>query len=738
MPAMLADQPPSSSPRGRLAARLARRRVALALTVCGLLCLLAIAPLAIARSDHGAERATNAQAVSATKAANAAGAIDALLFELQGVADGLAADLDSGAITPEAARAELRKVMEAHPQIWGLGITYDTRLATAPDDPNKYLTRPGGEIRDGGIGYDYTNAEDPRSHWWQHAYEVGKAWVPPYLGGTTGKMVALYTTSFAGPDAAEGAPPAGVIILSLQLDTLNREVGWSDLGSSGYGFIVSQSGSYPAHPSKGRNGGYVSHPAKEYWRGAKAPNVFDVAARTGNTGLAKAFDISNFAANGVTDYKDEITGQDAWLVYQEIPTSHWKLGFVVIKEVVLAGDAVDFHYLLGIGLSVILALALFAAALTVLLLRGPTRQWTLAGVLTLAPALGIALILIVVSDRPSEPAVDIDGTSLLGAVTRYEDYVSSVAVGLKPETVLAGVFIQGIEPSSNGNWNVTGTIWQRYQNGVSPGVEPGFLFADAQSPPDFAPAYDVQDGSSRTVGWTFSATIRPRFELSRYPLDEAWLTLRVVHRELDQPIVLVPDVGEYDLIVPPARPGIADSVAVSGFTLRDSYFGYRTENLNSTFGIPNFSRQLGAPELTFTARFQRGFVSPFLSQMLPLIVVSVLLFAVHLMMTRHSERQHAWGATTTSTVGAVGGLLFVSILSHNGLRTALNATEIIYLEYAYFIIYGALLAVALNSILFAANAGGRVITWQDNQLPKLAYWPAITLSMFIVTLAVFF
>ena len=690
-----------------------------------------------ARSDHAAERAANAQAVSEIQAANAATAIDSLLIELRRVADQLAADLDSGAVTAETARAELRSVMETHPQIWGLGATYDTRLSTAPTDPNKYLTRPGGVIRDGEIGYDYTNPDDPRSHWWQHAYAVGSAWVPPYLSGTTGKMVALYTTTFYGPEANEGDPPAGVIIMSLQLDTLNREVGWSDLGSSGYGFIVSQTGSYPQHPSKGRDGGYVSHPAKEYWRGANAPNVFDIAARTKNSGLAQAFDIGLRSDRGVTDYRDEITGEDAWLVYQVIPTSDWKLGFVVIKDVVLAGDATDFHFLLGIGLMVIFALALFASALAVLLLRGSRRQWTLAGLVTLAPAAGIALILIVVSQRPSEPAVDIDGTSLLAAVSRYEEYVSTVAVGLEHQTVLAGVFVQGVIPASNGNWNVTGTVWQRYQNGVPEGVEPGFLFADAQSPPDFAPAYDVQDGSNRTVGWTFSATIRPRFELSQYPLDEAWLTLRMVHRELDAPIVLVPDVGEYDLIAPPAKPGVADSVAVSGFTLRDSYFGYWTEDLNSTFGIPNFSRQLGAPELTFTLRFQRGMVSPFLSQMLPLIVVSVLLFAVHLMMTGHDERQRAWGATTTSTVGAVGGLLFVSILSHNGLRTALNASEITYLEYAYFIIYGALLAVALNSILFAAKAGGSFINWQDNQLPKLAYWPAITLTMFVATLVVF-
>ena len=69
-------------------------------------------------------------------------------------------------------------------------------------------------------------------------------------------------------------------------------------------------------------------------------------------------------------------------------------------------------------------------------------------------------------------------------------------------------------------------------------------------------------------------------------------------------------------------------------------------------------------------------------------------------------------------------------------RRQLGASEIIYLEYAYFIVYAALLGVAVNSIVFAAGAGGRLITWHDNVIPKLAYWPVITSAMFVATLRV--
>ncbi|MDA1004682.1 MAG: hypothetical protein O3B31_15265 [Chloroflexi bacterium] len=480
------------------------------------------------------------------------------------------------------------------------------------------------------------------------------------------------------------------------------------------------------------------HPRKAYWRGADAPSFYDVVARTGNEPAVRALDPRVGGERGFVDYRDEITGQDAWLFYEPIPSADWVLGFVVIKDVVLGGDATDFRYLVWIGLAVINGLAAIAAAIAIRLFRGQRRLWTTASVLTLAPALGIVLIWLIVLQRPTEPAVDIDGVSLREAAERYSQYVSTVAADLVPETVLAGIFVQAIEPAERGDWEVSGTVWQRYVTGIADGVEPGFIFPDAVTPPVFELSHDVLDGSVRTVGWRFSATIRPRYNFARYPLDEALLTITMAHRQVDQPIVLLPDVGEYDLIVPTSRPGLAPGVDLGGFTIRDSYFGYRAEDLNSTLGIPNFSRQTGAPELTFTARMDRGFISPFISQMLPLIVVSGLLFAVHLMMTGNHDRQQAWGATTTSTVGAVGGLLFVSILSHNGLRAALGASEIIYLEYAYFIVYGALLAVAVNSILFAAGRGGPLILWRDNVIPKLAYWPVITTAMFAVTLGVFY
>ncbi|MDA1003004.1 MAG: hypothetical protein O3B31_06605 [Chloroflexi bacterium] len=405
-------------------------RVSMLLGLIGIASLLAAAVLVSARGAHRDERETAAQSVAAVQAANAARGVEALLIDAQQTGDDIARRLNSGEITPDSAPIEIRAALESHPLFWGLGITYDPRPLTAPVEPNHYDTRPGGQINEGRIPYDYTNPAEPRSHWWRRGYEVGGTWIPPYLGGTTRKMVALYVARFYGLDAPPDGSPAGVVLVSIQLDTLNREVGWSELGASGYGFIVSRSGSYPSHPSAGRDGGFVAHPRKAYWRGANAPSFFDIAARTGNAAAPRALDPALGGPRGFVDYHDEITGLDAWLFYEPIATSDWVLGFVVIKDVVLGGDSTDFHYLAGIGLAIVNGIAAIVAAIAIAVLSGQRRLWMTACVLTLAPAIGIGLIWVLVLQRPTEPAVNIDGVSLREAAERYSQYVSTVASDL--------------------------------------------------------------------------------------------------------------------------------------------------------------------------------------------------------------------------------------------------------------------------------------------------------------------
>jgi len=768
--------------------RLRSGYVALLFALVGLLSLVVSGLLVNARNSYRERHVEEIQQQARQQATDAAKTIDAMLAEVRDTGNALLERLNSGEVNSANAGAATKSVLEAHPNLWGVGITYDRRQPTAPADPNHYDTRPGGLFKAGKITYNYDDPDEPRGHWWRRAMEVGSTWVPPYLGGTTKKMLAVYAGRFYGPEAPPSGAPAGAIIISIQLDTINRDVVWSELGGSGYGFVLSRSGSYPYHPSQNRNGGFVSHPLKSYWRGADAPTFAEVAARTGNEAATQILDPLNPDADQVIDYHDEITDRPAWLFYARIPAADWVLGFVAIKDVLLAGDRNLFHYDLGVGMAAINGITCLLVALLVLVLRGTVRLWAIAALLTVTPMFGIGMIWRMTlggTDQVTQAATrgadsaDVESdTGLAGlseALADYEKYVGSVSSDLKPRRVPAGVFVQGVEPNSDAadGWRITGIVWQRYANGVPEGEEPGFQFPEAVAPPTFEQAYDVQDGDTRTIGWRFAVSVLPKHNLGKYPLDEMDLSLRMVHRQIGRPIALVPDVAEYDLIVPVARPGLAPSIDPDDFEVVDSRFGFVSANINSTLGIPNFARQTDFPELTYGVHLTRRFVDPFVSQMMPLVVVALLLFTVHMMATRPAEwtmvtrptnvptgmRARLWGPKipgpapwdpddvddpshanfyVQATLASVLALMFVTILAHSSLRSSIDASTIVYMEYAYFILYVALLLVALNSLLFGTGRGGRLVHWRKNLLPELFYWPAVMTLMFLATLHVFY
>lgn len=190
-------------------------------------------------------------------------------------------------------------------------------------------------------------------------------------------------------------------------------------------------------------------------------------------------------------------------------------------------------------------------------------------------------------------------------------------------------------------------------------------------------------------------------------------------------------------------------------------------------GIPNFARQTNFPELTYTVHMNRKFVEPFLSQMFPVFVIMLLLFVVHLMATRPAEfslvmsprkmpkgmsarlwdGEHptagAWDEESASepaggnyyvqaTLTSVLALMFVTILAHNNLRGTLEANDIVYLENGYFVLYVALLMVAVNSLLFGTGHGGRFVHWRKNLLPEVLYWPLILTMVAGSTLLTFY
>ncbi len=120
------------------------------------------------------------------------------------------------------------------------------------------------------------------------------------------------------------------------------------------------------------------------------------------------------------------------------------------------------------------------------------------------------------------------------------------------------------------------------------------------------------------------------------------------------------------------------------------------------------------------------------------MVVALLLFGVLLLTRRDEESRTRFGISTFGVLGSAGTLLFAVLLRHTQLRGAIAPEQIVYLEALPFLLYLAILLVALNAILLASPLRLRLLEYRDNLLPVLLYWPALLGLLLAATLATLF
>ena len=302
-----------------------------------------------------------------------------------------------------------------------------------------------------------------------------------------------------------------------------------------------------------------------------------------------------------------------------------------------------------------------------------------------------------------------------------------------PQFLPTGIFIKSVEFVSANDVAVTGYIWQRVKAGNE--IDPGFILPEAESV-EITEEYRRQTPSATTIGWSFRVTLRQSFGYGRFPLDWESVWIRLWPKEMDQHILLAPDLDDYVSLDGNALPGVERDIVISGWTPRSAFFEYRNNAYNTKFGLAARSTD-ARPELYFNLIIQRTFLDAFVSHMTPIILVLVLIFAMQMTVTREAKNKELVGFTASTIITTCAALFFAVLLSHIELRGALAAKKVFYVEYFYFLTYLIILLACVNSILFTSDHEIRSIHYRDNLLPKLLYWPLVGGAMYAITAAVF-
>lgn len=191
------------------------------------------------------------------------------------------------------------------------------------------------------------------------------------------------------------------------------------------------------------------------------------------------------------------------------------------------------------------------------------------------------------------------------------------------------------------------------------------------------------------------------------------------------------------MVSPSAKPGLFEDLRIPGWSVGDSSFNYVSGSYKTSFGLRDFSGLTNYPNLYFGFDIRKEITGPFVSNMLPMLVVTILLFAILFLGTRDDERHKGRLGFALDVIAACAGFFLVAILLHIALRRDLAARDIFYLEYFYFVTYAMILYVAVNYVLFTKTAI-RIVHYRDNFVAKILFWPISQFALLLFTLMAFY
>jgi hypothetical protein len=618
-------------------------------------------------------------------------------------------------LTPAIVEAALRATSAAHPGVSALGVALTSGTINEPEAADALILRRTGDS----VLVSQAPADYPAAEWFPRHLTSSAGWSAPFFRPSLQTFVLEYGSPLSGGTVI-GQQPRGVVFASIVIPELDDILRRASIGSSGYAFVL------------GRDGSYLVHDVPDFYMGRGT-----AAARAQAEGDPQFSSALRRVARGDTNVIEIGAPGDArraWVVGRPVGETGWTAVLNVHPDELMPVSNVRFRYrLMLLGVVAIVLLLIVLAALV--LERWTDRRmamWRMVGIATLVISAAIAVVLALHIDRMN---TDLHGKVQIlddGMLQRYQRKVIARVAAVDRQalaTIPTGLFVQSLEFNSANNVTLSGYLWQRYDDSLPKGVPRGVIFPDATST-TLTPAYSRRDASGEIDGYSFKVTLRQPFNYQRYPFDRQDIWIRLWPRSFDTAVLLTPDLASYGKTDPSSLPGLDDSLVLSGWSAQKTFFDYQDNDYDTTFGLTAVGGPGTTAELSYNILLQRSWQGPFLSNIFPLAMIAWMLFANMMNVT---SKEKPWGV-----FAAIASLFFAIALAHSKTRDTFNAPEVLYLEYYYLIMYLMVAIVMVNSFLLTRASTLKIITYADNELPRLLFWPILMMLLLVTTIILFF
>jgi uncharacterized membrane protein YciS (DUF1049 family) len=195
--------------------------------------------------------------------------------------------------------------------------------------------------------------------------------------------------------------------------------------------------------------------------------------------------------------------------------------------------------------------------------------------------------------------------------------------------------------------------------------------------------------------------------------------------------------GAYTSLDPDTLPGLDSDIVLENWDIQQSFLSYRANRYNANFGIQGYVADIEQPELYYNISIKRDLVSALISRLIVPVVILIQLFVIVMVIGRDNKRLEQFGVRPGAVIFTCAAFFFAVLVAQNSLRTELEAQGFVYLESLYLLTYVVILAVAINSVLLAAQPDLKLFREYDNLWAEISYWPSILLAMIVITFLTF-
>ncbi len=643
--------------------------------------------------------------------------IDTAFGELMILAGAIADELSSGELAYTDIEARMHNVTIDRPDIDGIAITFEPFVYNSDlrlFQTYVYQQEDGSFETLTGATYDYTRRSDGTADtsWYVDTIDEGAQWHEPFFATGARKILVEYGVPFYMAGTESQPVPAGIVSIDYTLEDVHNLIDDLQLGATGYGFVLSNQGTF------------LAHPVAEYVVNA---NIFEVDGL--DEAVATATQQALNGEQGFVSTRDPVTDAPTWYFLEPIGNTGWAVG-IVLNQAQFQPDAPQtVREQMTIALALTCTIFLILATIFHVDRYRFTSFWAISTTFTTLSISLIVLTWMLTNRLQAQEGITITNPSEL------ERYIQSIerppgVVG-RPLTIPTGVLIQAIAFPDPTSVTINGYIWQRYP--VDSDVTRGFALP--QRIGEEATIKEVQrdiiDGQE-TITWRIGITLRQTFDSTRFPFDHRNIMVRIIPADRQANLLLMPDLSAYELLNPHLLPGVDSQASINNWILEHSEYSYAAPHDLTNFGYVNQVNVGTIHELRFSIQAQRVYLGPFIAYLLPGMIAAIMTFAYLLSGRRVGDNDEIVGV-----LNYAAGLFFVVAVIHTALRDQIAAIGITYMEHLYILLYVAIIAVAANIFVVARFPDWTIVHYRDNLIPKVLYWPLFTGIMLFVTLVIF-